>query len=142
MRAGQLIRAPGWVTAVSLCCFCNVALIFATMKTFILQQVKCRHLSYSDWFLSLILVSFDHFIHSLLSPPHHYFPPLLSRPLSFQSSLHLSGVGGGAGVCILGSGIVWVVVGGGGPFPSVHLPSPATVQLLMKSQCPVAAGAL
>lgn len=39
--------AAGWVTAVSLCCFCNVALIFATMKTFILQQVKCRHLSSS-----------------------------------------------------------------------------------------------
>lgn len=37
--------APGWVTVVSLCCFCNVALIFATMKTFILQQVKCCHLS-------------------------------------------------------------------------------------------------
>lgn len=36
---------PGWVTVVSLCCFCNVALIFATMKTFILQQVKCCHLS-------------------------------------------------------------------------------------------------
>lgn len=38
----------GWVTVVPLCCFCNVALIFATMKTFILQQVKCCHLSSSS----------------------------------------------------------------------------------------------
>lgn len=60
---------PGWVTAVSLCCFCNVALIFATMKTFILQQVKCCHLSP---FL-LGLNPCRAFPHSVLSLTQFYF---------------------------------------------------------------------
>lgn len=53
--------APGWVTVMSLCCFCNVALIFATMKTFILQQVKCRHLSPFLFKLNLCRI-FPHYI--------------------------------------------------------------------------------
>lgn len=67
------------VTVVPLCCFCNVALIFATMKTFILQQVKCCHLSSSksnctDIFLApsllflLFAFSSASFLHRLFFP--------------------------------------------------------------------------
>lgn len=84
----MIVRVPGWVTAVSLCCFCNVALIFATMKTFILQQVKCCHLSP---FLFKLIYSLD---------PFHWFTFLFSRRevssasfitcFSFRRSPHLS----------------------------------------------------
>lgn len=77
-----MVRAPGWVTAVSLCCFCNVALILATMKTFILQQVKCRHLSYSDLsdktHLIFILSPFHSTTPPFISRHRHYFPPSAS----------------------------------------------------------------
>lgn len=87
MMVQQMIfRVPGWVTVVSLCCFCNVALIFATMKTFILQQVKCCHLSYSNKFPHSTL-----FIASLFFSCPMSYPQLPSSLVFlFQRSLHLS----------------------------------------------------
>lgn len=97
---------PGWVTVVSLCCFCNVALIFATMKTFILQQVKCCHLSpflsnCAEYFLSRSLsLSLFFFFFScpwvFLCFPHHLLfifgdhpRPHLSCRSSFSDSVYL-----------------------------------------------------
>lgn len=48
VRVSRRATVVEWVTAASLCCFCNVALIFATMKTFILQQVKSPFFSSSS----------------------------------------------------------------------------------------------
>lgn len=89
-RAGHTLSC---VTVVPLCCFCNVALIFATMKTFILQQVKCCHLSSSkfnctDNFLTpSLLISFFFllFAFSSASSPHRLFSLRRSLPDFFFS---------------------------------------------------------
>lgn len=85
--------ASGWVTAVSLCCFCNVALIFATMKTFILQQVKCCHFSPFLFPLMACRVFLPlnpfHWVIFLLSS-HKFSSASLVTCFSFQKSPQIS----------------------------------------------------
>lgn len=99
---------PGWVTVMSLCCFCNVALIFATMKTFILQQVKCCHLSpflfkpNSEYFLTLLFIKVFSFL-------YHEFSLCFLHHLLFISEITPDSTSHSLIVClwISASGDLW-----------------------------------
>lgn len=144
----------GWVTAVFLCCFCNVALIFATMKTFILQQVKCCHLSYSDWFYRS---SYFHFItisliHSSFSfpPPPSLFPLCFLLHFNFREHpiSHCIGWGGsyhGKWKCLVVSFLFFFFWGCGAlSHLSIHLfiPCYGFTVTNEKSKCPMDSGSV